>query len=202
LLTRPSCLSIYQGTPDQREGQRRRQPRKQDRKKAPQWPLSINDTAPWGTIDADFMTIDAAGRTLDPANPNAGILMIDDTGITQAVFPNGDTHYGKAPTDGFSANAYQDSSTGIVSLTIQGQSANPLVPFSPPIQYTINLLIDPSTNQADATIDHTLFPSYQVFQDGVPVFDYLEQGDGFNLYHQTIDTFSTHPTNQTGQGCN
>ena len=42
-----------------------------------------------------------------------------------------------------------------------------------------------------AAFDHTVFPSFQVFLDGAPTFNYPEQGDAGKLSNFQMDTFST-----------
>lgn len=117
--------------------------------------------------------------------------MSADTGTTVVIFPDGQDKSAKASPDGFSASVSTDLGTGQVDVTMQTQESNPLVFGSPPIAYTLNLLIDPSNNTIQAAFDHTMFPSFQVFLDGVPAFNYHEQGDAGNLYHFQTDTFST-----------
>jgi hypothetical protein len=91
--------------------------------------------------------------------------------------------------------------SGYVSATLSGQAANPLVPFAPSINYSLNLLIDPQTNAVDVAFGHTDFPSFQIFYNGQPVFNYEEQGDAMNLYNTVVNTFSINGSTNSSNEC-
>jgi RHS repeat-associated protein len=125
--------------------------------------------------------------TFDPQDPAFGSLTAD-TGITHAIDIFAQQYEAKADASGFSGSVEYNETSGLTTVTLQGRAANPLVNFSPPIQYSLVIQIDP-TGAYTAQFNHTAFPSFQIFHDDDPLFNYLEQGDGMNLFSQTQDSF-------------
>ena len=126
--------------------------------------------------------------TFDPQDPTFPVSLTADTGITHAIDIFGWQHDAKADPSGFSSSVEYNKTSGLTTVTLEGRAANPLVNFSPPIQYSLVIQIDP-TRAYTAQFNHTAFPSFQIFHDDDPLFNYLEQGDGMNLFSQTQDSF-------------
>lgn len=71
---------------------------------------------------------------------------------------------GKAPTTGLKAVVTEDKESGTVAVTFTGSASNPLVFGSPPISYTMYVLIDTKNGDIVGVGGvHTEFPGFELW---------------------------------------
>jgi YD repeat-containing protein len=170
---------------------------------------SINDTAPWGTIDANSITIDAAGRTTvenettpgQPFTVPAAVSVTYDAdnrlatvnGTAVTFDADGNMLSGPAPgtlaNTGYSYNARNQLIEGADGYAYTYGVLDNRIGIQSPLNSFTTFVVDPH-GALDRVLSRTV-------NDDDPLFNYLEQGDGMNLFSQTQDSFGAILKQQT-----